>query len=149
MSPWGREQRAWDPIWGVKLRFRVRVCVSGHTTHEQEGLLLFLEDVLWPPCPTRPSPLHDCDRKRVGCSGWLVAHPGVGQALCRVLGLLGGCPLIVGEMTSPSSSRSCSLVQENPELAMDSLVYISQHISPAERAQVIHLLSTVDSPAST
>ncbi|KAI4536359.1 hypothetical protein MG293_013751 [Ovis ammon polii] len=41
------------------------------------------------------------------------------------------------------------LVQENPELAMDSLVYISQHISPAERAQVIHLLSTVDGPAST
>uniref|UniRef100_A0A8C0ALK5 Acetyl-CoA carboxylase 1 n=1 Tax=Bos mutus grunniens TaxID=30521 RepID=A0A8C0ALK5_BOSMU len=41
------------------------------------------------------------------------------------------------------------LVQENPELAMDSLVYVSQHISPAERAQVIHLLSTMDGPAST
>ncbi|XP_027422308.1 acetyl-CoA carboxylase 2 isoform X1 [Bos indicus x Bos taurus] len=41
------------------------------------------------------------------------------------------------------------LVQENPELAMDSLVYVSQHISPAERAQVIHLLSTTDGPAST
>lgn len=126
------------------------VCVSGHTTHEQEGLLLFLEVVLWPPCPTRPSPLPDCDRKRVGCSGWLVAHPGVGQALCRALGPPGGCPLnSVGEMTLPSSSLSCSLVQENPELAMDSLVYISQHFSPAERAQVIHLLSTMDGPAST
>lgn len=126
------------------------VCVSSHTTHEQEGLLLFLEVVVWPPCPTRPSPICDCSRKRVGCSGWLVAHPGVGQALCRALGLPGGCPLnSVGEMTLPSSSRSCSLVQENPELAMDSLVYISQHISPAERAQVIHLLSTMDGPAST
>eukprot|EP00069_Balaena_mysticetus_P013522 bmy_08281T0 len=41
------------------------------------------------------------------------------------------------------------LVQENPEVAVDSLVYICQHISPAERAQIIHLLSTMDSPAST
>lgn len=62
----------------------------------------------------------------------------------------GGGPLnSAGEMTSPSSPDSCSLVQENPELAMDSLVYVSQHISPAERAQVIHLLSTTDGPAST
>ncbi|XP_027972395.1 acetyl-CoA carboxylase 2 isoform X3 [Eumetopias jubatus] len=41
------------------------------------------------------------------------------------------------------------LVQENPEVAVDCIVYMSQHISPAERAQVLHLLSTVDSPAST
>ncbi|EPY87349.1 acetyl-CoA carboxylase 2 [Camelus ferus] len=41
------------------------------------------------------------------------------------------------------------LVQENPEVAMDSLMYVSQHISPAERAQVIHLLSTMDSPAAS
>ncbi|XP_066870777.1 acetyl-CoA carboxylase 2 isoform X1 [Kogia breviceps] len=41
------------------------------------------------------------------------------------------------------------LVQENPEVAVDSLVYICQHLSPAERAQIIHLLSTMDSPAST
>lgn len=97
----------------------------------------------------RPSCVRD--RKRAGRSGWLVAHPGVGHALRRALGLPGGGgPLnSVGEMTSPSSPNSCSLVQENPELAMDSLVYISQHISPAERAQVIYLLSTVDGPAST
>lgn len=42
-----------------------------------------------------------------------------------------------------------SLVQENPEVALDCMIYMSQHISPAERAQVTHLLSTMDSPAST
>ncbi|KAM6165825.1 acetyl-CoA carboxylase 2 isoform 2-T2 [Erethizon dorsatum] len=42
-----------------------------------------------------------------------------------------------------------SLVQENPEVAMDCTVYLSQLISPAERAQVAQLLSTMDSPAST
>uniref|UniRef100_A0A452R4Q4 Acetyl-CoA carboxylase 1 n=1 Tax=Ursus americanus TaxID=9643 RepID=A0A452R4Q4_URSAM len=41
------------------------------------------------------------------------------------------------------------LVQDNPEVAVDCIVYMSQHISPAERAQVIHLLSTMDSAAST
>ncbi|XP_058387618.1 acetyl-CoA carboxylase 2 isoform X2 [Diceros bicornis minor] len=41
------------------------------------------------------------------------------------------------------------LVQENPEVAVDCIVYMSQHISPAERAQVAHLLSTMDGPAST
>lgn len=43
----------------------------------------------------------------------------------------------------------CSLVKENPEVAVDCMVYMSQHLSAAERAQVAHLLSTVDSPAST
>uniref|UniRef100_A0A8D1RVF5 Acetyl-CoA carboxylase 1 n=1 Tax=Sus scrofa TaxID=9823 RepID=A0A8D1RVF5_PIG len=41
------------------------------------------------------------------------------------------------------------LVQDNPDVATDSLIYVSQFISPAERAQVIHLLSTMDGPAST
>ncbi|GAB5579140.1 acetyl-CoA carboxylase 2 isoform X1 [Prionailurus iriomotensis] len=41
------------------------------------------------------------------------------------------------------------LVQDNPEVAADCIVYLSQHISSAERAEVIHLLSTMDSPAST
>uniref|UniRef100_H0V3L2 acetyl-CoA carboxylase n=1 Tax=Cavia porcellus TaxID=10141 RepID=H0V3L2_CAVPO len=42
-----------------------------------------------------------------------------------------------------------SLVQENPEVAMDCTVYLSQLIGPAERAQVLQLLSTMDNPAST
>ncbi|XP_029777234.1 acetyl-CoA carboxylase 2 isoform X3 [Suricata suricatta] len=41
------------------------------------------------------------------------------------------------------------LVQDNPDVAMDSIVYMSQHISPAQRAQIIHLLSTTDGAAST
>uniref|UniRef100_A0A8C8WTC3 Acetyl-CoA carboxylase 1 n=1 Tax=Panthera leo TaxID=9689 RepID=A0A8C8WTC3_PANLE len=41
------------------------------------------------------------------------------------------------------------LVQDNPDVAVDCIVYLSQHISSAERAEVIHLLSTMDSPAST
>uniref|UniRef100_A0A2K5QF51 acetyl-CoA carboxylase n=1 Tax=Cebus imitator TaxID=2715852 RepID=A0A2K5QF51_CEBIM len=41
------------------------------------------------------------------------------------------------------------LVEENPEVAADCVIYLSHHISPAERAQVVHLLSTMDSPAST
>uniref|UniRef100_A0A8D1NL69 acetyl-CoA carboxylase n=1 Tax=Sus scrofa TaxID=9823 RepID=A0A8D1NL69_PIG len=41
------------------------------------------------------------------------------------------------------------LVQDNPDVATDSLIYVSQFISPAKRAQVIHLLSTMDGPAST
>lgn len=40
------------------------------------------------------------------------------------------------------------LVQENPEVAMDCVVYLSQHISPAERAQVVQLLSSAETPAS-
>ncbi|XP_077016210.1 acetyl-CoA carboxylase 2 isoform X2 [Tamandua tetradactyla] len=41
------------------------------------------------------------------------------------------------------------LVQENPEVALDCMVHLSQHISAAERAHVFHLLSTMESPAST
>ncbi|XP_040859615.1 acetyl-CoA carboxylase 2 isoform X2 [Ochotona curzoniae] len=41
------------------------------------------------------------------------------------------------------------LVQENSEVAMDCIVHLSQHLSPAERAQLVQLLSTLESPAST
>lgn len=66
----------------------------------------------------------------------------------RDLGAL-GChtPRHMTQPSSPPSPRS--LVQDNPEVAVDCIVYMSQHISPAERAQVIHLLSTMDSAAST
>ncbi|KAM5238299.1 acetyl-CoA carboxylase 2 isoform 2-T2 [Ctenodactylus gundi] len=42
-----------------------------------------------------------------------------------------------------------SVVQENPEVAMDCAVCLSQLISPAERAQVVQLLSTMENTAST
>ncbi|XP_043924452.1 acetyl-CoA carboxylase 2 [Protopterus annectens] len=42
-----------------------------------------------------------------------------------------------------------SLLQLNPEVAMDSIIYMTQHITPAQRAKIAHLLATMESPAST
>lgn len=42
-----------------------------------------------------------------------------------------------------------SLVQEHPEVIMDCVAYLSQHLTPAERIQVAQLLSTTESPASS
>uniref|UniRef100_A0A8C0FSC5 acetyl-CoA carboxylase n=1 Tax=Bubo bubo TaxID=30461 RepID=A0A8C0FSC5_BUBBB len=42
-----------------------------------------------------------------------------------------------------------SLVQANPEVAMDSIVHMTQHISPTQRAEIVRILSTMDSPSST
>ncbi|XP_029467592.1 acetyl-CoA carboxylase 1 isoform X2 [Rhinatrema bivittatum] len=41
-----------------------------------------------------------------------------------------------------------SLVQANPEVAMDSIVHMTQHISPTQRAEIVRILSTMDSPTS-
>ncbi|NWW14247.1 ACAC carboxylase, partial [Oreocharis arfaki] len=41
------------------------------------------------------------------------------------------------------------LVQANPEVAMDSIVHMTQHISPTQRAEVVRILSKMDSPSST
>ncbi|XP_012671358.2 acetyl-CoA carboxylase isoform X2 [Clupea harengus] len=40
-----------------------------------------------------------------------------------------------------------SLVQANPEVAMDCIIHMSQHITPAQRAKISHLLATMDSPS--
>ncbi|KAL2091869.1 hypothetical protein ACEWY4_011667 [Coilia grayii] len=40
-----------------------------------------------------------------------------------------------------------SLVQANPEVAMDCIIHMSQHITPAQRAKISHLLATMDNPA--
>uniref|UniRef100_A0A8C4UWW1 acetyl-CoA carboxylase n=1 Tax=Falco tinnunculus TaxID=100819 RepID=A0A8C4UWW1_FALTI len=42
-----------------------------------------------------------------------------------------------------------SLIQANPEVAMDSIVHMTQHISPTQRAEIVRILSTMDSPSST
>ncbi|XP_058238559.1 acetyl-CoA carboxylase 1 isoform X12 [Hemibagrus wyckioides] len=42
-----------------------------------------------------------------------------------------------------------SLVQANPEVAMDSIVHMTQHISPTQRAEVVCILSTMDTPNSS
>nr|KAF6454464.1 acetyl-CoA carboxylase alpha [Rousettus aegyptiacus] len=41
-----------------------------------------------------------------------------------------------------------SLVQANPEVAMDSVVYMTQHISPTQQAEVVRILSTMESPST-
>lgn len=38
----------------------------------------------------------------------------------------------------------CSLLQANPELTMDCMVQMAQHITGPQKAQVAHLLSRVD-----
>ncbi|CAL8308411.1 unnamed protein product [Gadus morhua 'NCC'] len=42
-----------------------------------------------------------------------------------------------------------SLVQANPEVAMDSIVHMTQHISPTQRAEVVRILSTMETSSST
>ncbi|XP_059832400.1 acetyl-CoA carboxylase-like [Hypanus sabinus] len=42
-----------------------------------------------------------------------------------------------------------SPVQANPEGATDSIVHMTQHISPTQRAEIVTILSTMDAPAST
>ncbi|KAK6475608.1 acetyl-CoA carboxylase-like [Huso huso] len=42
-----------------------------------------------------------------------------------------------------------SLVQANPEVAMDSIVHMTQHISPTQRTEIVRILSTMDTPMDT
>ncbi|KAG7265279.1 hypothetical protein CRUP_008184 [Coryphaenoides rupestris] len=42
-----------------------------------------------------------------------------------------------------------SLVQANPEVAMDSIVHMTQHISPTQRTEVVRILSTMESSSSS
>lgn len=58
------------------------------------------------------------------------------------------CGARVGPLAQPPSPLP-SLVQANPEVAMDSIVHMTQHISPTQRAEVVRILSTMDSPSST
>ncbi|XP_041352027.1 acetyl-CoA carboxylase-like isoform X1 [Gigantopelta aegis] len=38
-----------------------------------------------------------------------------------------------------------SLIQDNPEVAMDSIVHITQHVTPAQREQISRILANMDS----
>lgn len=42
-----------------------------------------------------------------------------------------------------------SLVQANPEVAMDSIVHMTQHISATQRTEVVRILSTMETSASS
>ena len=37
-----------------------------------------------------------------------------------------------------------SLVQANPDVAMDCIVHMSQNLSPSQRAKITHLLASMD-----
>ncbi|XP_059192405.1 acetyl-CoA carboxylase isoform X2 [Centropristis striata] len=43
----------------------------------------------------------------------------------------------------------CSLVEANPEVAMDCIIHMSQNITPSQRAKLSHLLSTMDSTSNS
>uniref|UniRef100_A0A8C5T0B0 Acetyl-CoA carboxylase beta n=1 Tax=Laticauda laticaudata TaxID=8630 RepID=A0A8C5T0B0_LATLA len=40
-----------------------------------------------------------------------------------------------------------NLIEANPEVAMDCIIHMTQHITSAQRAEVVHLLATMDSPS--
>ncbi|XP_061459332.1 acetyl-CoA carboxylase 2 isoform X2 [Rhineura floridana] len=42
-----------------------------------------------------------------------------------------------------------NLVQANPDVAMDCIIHMTQHITRAQRAQLAHLLATMDNPTSS
>ncbi|XP_017269284.1 acetyl-CoA carboxylase isoform X2 [Kryptolebias marmoratus] len=42
-----------------------------------------------------------------------------------------------------------SLVQANPDIAMDCIIHLSQNISPSQRAKLSHLLATMDSASTS
>ncbi|XP_056232116.1 acetyl-CoA carboxylase isoform X2 [Seriola aureovittata] len=42
-----------------------------------------------------------------------------------------------------------SLVQANPDVAMDCIIHMSQNITPSQRAKLLHLLATVDSTSTS
>lgn len=41
------------------------------------------------------------------------------------------------------------LVEANPDVAMDSVMHMSQYITPAQRTQLCHLLATLDNPSTS
>ena len=52
---------------------------------------------------------------------------------------------VVASQAATISHLPHSLVQANPAVAMDCIIQMAQHITRAQKAQVAHLLSTVDS----
>uniref|UniRef100_A0A665XCZ5 acetyl-CoA carboxylase n=1 Tax=Echeneis naucrates TaxID=173247 RepID=A0A665XCZ5_ECHNA len=42
-----------------------------------------------------------------------------------------------------------SLVQNNPDVAMDCIIHMSQNITPSQRAKLLHLLATMDSSSTS
>uniref|UniRef100_A0A672UYM2 acetyl-CoA carboxylase n=1 Tax=Strigops habroptila TaxID=2489341 RepID=A0A672UYM2_STRHB len=119
--------------------------------------------------PPRPLAANDCalGREHGECSaGHRVTRVGCSQAylwdsnkdlvewLEKQLTEEEGVRSVVGENIKYISrdyilKQMRSLVQANPEVAMDSIVHMTQHISPTQRAEIVRILSTMDSPSST
>ena len=38
----------------------------------------------------------------------------------------------------------CSLITDNPDVAMDSIIHIVQHMTPGQRSEVMRILATTD-----
>lgn len=69
-----------------------------------------------------------------------------GGTLPTGLGTVGGGDEAVLPSASKAAALSClpcSLIQANPEVAVDCILQVAQHISGAQKAQVAHVLSTV------
>ncbi|KAF0033826.1 hypothetical protein F2P81_013892 [Scophthalmus maximus] len=47
--------------------------------------------------------------------------------------------------TQSAIRENINLVQANPDVAMDSIIHMSQNISPSQRAKLLHLVATMDS----
>ena len=87
-SPWGRWQSAWDPIWGMKPRFRGSVVSWVTQLMTRRFHCCSLRWFCFPPAPKDRHPDSAHSRKSVGSSGWLVAPPQEWDgALHRDLGL--------------------------------------------------------------
>jgi len=38
----------------------------------------------------------------------------------------------------------CSLIKDNPDVALDSIIYIVQHMTASQRSEVMRILTTAD-----
>jgi len=38
----------------------------------------------------------------------------------------------------------CSLIKDNPDVGMDSVIYIAQHMTPSQRSEVMRILSSTE-----
>lgn len=92
-----------------------------------------------------PSPTRGQDSRQKSVLRNLSAAP---RAVCSP-GIPSGSRGELGHCLLPHPCPPRSLVQANPEVAMDSIVHMTQHISPTQRAEVVRILSTMDSSSST
>ena len=57
--------------------------------------------------------------------------------------------LLAGVIVCVIVSFSYRLLQENPEVAMDSIVHITQHMTQSQRSEVTRILASMDASQSS